>query len=104
MKKVTSNSYEGLGQVEVEFAFGTDMQKALADVESAVAQVDFPEESETPKIIKYEFYDTISKLVISGPFDLAALRDTAKDIKEDLQRLGVDKIVITGPARCHHQH
>ena len=96
VKKVTSNSYEGLGQVEVEFAFGTDMQKALADVESAVAQVDFPEESETPKIIKYEFYDTISKLVISGPFDLAALRDTAKDIKEDLQRLGVDKIVITG--------
>ena len=96
VKKVSSNSYEGLGQVEVEFAFGTDMQKALADVESAVAQVDFPEESETPRIIKYEFYDNISKLVISGPFDLMALRDVAKDIKEDLQRLGVDRILITG--------
>ena len=96
VKKVSSNSYEGLGQVEVEFAFGTDMQKALADVESAVGQVDFPEDAETPRIIKFEFYDNISKLVISGPFDLIALRDVAKGIKEDLQRLGVDRILITG--------
>ncbi len=96
VKKVLSTSYEGLAAIQVEFEFGTDMQQALADVETAVGQVDFPEEAETPKVVKGEFYDDISKLVISGPFDLFALRSMAKDIKEDLQRLGVDKIELTG--------
>ncbi|MGB1036494.1 MAG: efflux RND transporter permease subunit, partial [Candidatus Puniceispirillales bacterium] len=96
VKKVVSTSYEGLAAIQVEFEFGTDMQQALADVETAVGQVDFPEEAETPKVVKGEFYDDISKLVISGPFDLFALRSMAKDIKEDLQRLGVDKIELTG--------
>ena len=95
VKKVVSTSYEGLAAIQVEFEFGTDMQQALADVETAVGQVDFPEEAETPKVVR-EFYDDISKLVISGPFDLFALRSIAKDIKEDLQRLGVDKIELTG--------
>ena len=96
VKKVLSTSYEGLAAIQVEFEFGTDMQQALADVETAVGQVDFPEEAETPKVVKGEFYDDISKLVISGPFDLFALRSMAKDIKEDLQRLGVDKIDLDG--------
>ena len=96
VKKVLSTSYEGLAAIQVEFEFGTDMQQALADVETAVGQVDFPEEAKTPKVVKGEFYDDISKLVISGPFDLFALRNIAKDIKEDLQRLGVDKIELTG--------
>lgn len=96
VKKVISNSYEGLATTQVEFEFGTDMQKALADVENAVGQVDFPEESQTPKVIKGEFFDVISNLIISGPYDLASLRSIAKDIKEDLQRRGVDKIELMG--------
>jgi multidrug efflux pump subunit AcrB len=35
-------SYEGQGVAQIEFEFGSDMQKALADVEAAVGQVDFP--------------------------------------------------------------
>lgn len=96
VKKVISNSYEGLSTTQIEFEFGTDMQKALADVENAVGQVDFPEESETPRVVKGEFFDVISNLVISGPYDLASLRIIAKDIKEDLQRRGVDKIEMMG--------
>ena len=36
VKKVSSKSYEGLGVAQIEFEFGSDMQKALADVEAAV--------------------------------------------------------------------
>ncbi len=96
VKKVMSNSYEGVGQISVEFEFGADMKQALADVETAVGQVDLPEESERPKIVRGEFYDGISKLVLSGPYSLEAMRVIAKFIKEDLQRLGVDKVDIKG--------
>ncbi|XDZ64610.1 efflux RND transporter permease subunit [Alphaproteobacteria bacterium LSUCC0684] len=96
VKKVISNSYEGLASVQVEFEFGADMKQGLADVETAVGQVDFPEEADQPKVVRGEFFDTISKLVLSGPFSIEALRSIAKSIKEDLQRLGVDKVIISG--------
>lgn len=72
------------------------MKQGLADVETAVGQVDFPEEADQPKVVRGEFFDTISKLVLSGPFSIEALRSIAKSIKEDLQRLGVDKVIISG--------
>ena len=96
VKKVASNSYEGRASIELEFVFGADMKQALADVETAVDQVDFPEEAEQPKVIKAEFYDNISTLVLSGPFSIEALRVMAKNVKEDLQRQGVDKVNIKG--------
>ena len=96
VKNVKSDSLEGRASIFVEFEFGADMKQAVADVETAVDQTEFPEEAEQPRVIKAEFYDPISKLVLSGPFSLDALRVIAKNIKEDLQRLGVDKIDISG--------
>ncbi|MGC6484991.1 MAG: efflux RND transporter permease subunit [Candidatus Puniceispirillales bacterium] len=96
VKKVTSNSYEGRASIEVEFEFGADMKQGLADVESAVGLVDLPEEADQPKIVRGEFRDRISNLVLSGPFTKDALRVIAKGIKEDLQRLGVDRVNISG--------
>ena len=96
VKKVNSMSYEGLGVAQIEFEFGSDMQKALADVEAAVGQVAFPTEAEAPKIIKGEFYDTISKIVLHGPYPLESLGYHAKVIKEDLLQRGVDKASIFG--------
>ena len=96
VKKVISNSYEGRAAIQVEFEFGADMKQALADVESAVGLVDLPEEAEQPSIVRAEFRDGVSNLVLSGPFTKDALRVLAKEVKEDLQRLGVDKIDIAG--------
>ncbi len=92
VKKVLSNSYEGRVSIQAEFEFGTDMQRALADVEAAVGQVDLPEEAEQPKVIRPEFYDGVSRLVLSGPFSLHTLKDITRSIEEDLKRLGVDRI------------
>ena len=96
VKKVTSESFESLGTIAVEFEFGADLKQGLADVETAVGQVDLPQESEKPNIVKAEFEDQVSTLVISGPFSIEALRVITKDIKEDLQRLGVSKINLLG--------
>ena len=94
VKKVSSSSFEGIAQTQVEFVFGTDMQKALADVEAA-GQVDFPKDAEAPKVIKGEFYDTISR-VVPWPLPLESLRYYAKSIKEDLLQIGVDKVEVLG--------
>ncbi len=96
VKKVSSSSYEGIGSTQIEFEFGADMQKALADVEAAVGQVSFPRDSDAPNIVKGEFYDTISKLVIYGDYPLESLSYHAKIIKEDLLQRGVDKATIFG--------
>ena len=55
VKKVMSSSYEGLGIAQIEFVFGADMQKALADVEAAVGLVEFPRDSEAPKSLRVSF-------------------------------------------------
>ena len=96
VKKVMSSSHEGVGTAQVEFIFGADMQKALADVEAAVGQVEFPVDAESPDIVKAEFYDTVSRVVLYGPYSLDSLRFHAKVMKEDLLQRGVDRIELGG--------
>ena len=59
---------------------GSYFARAVADVESAVAQLrTLPEDAEEPEIQRIIRYETISKLVISGPFPETSLtvRDTS---------------------------
>ncbi len=96
VKTVKSTSFEGRATAVVEFDFGTDMQKALSNVENAIGAVDFPDESETPVIIQAEFLDTVATLTLYGNVSLDILRFHSKQIKEELLRVGVDKIDLIG--------
>ena len=71
VKKVISKSVEGLGYSIIEFNFGTDMQKAMSDVENAISRIDFPDDTKKPKITKAEFYDIVTRIVLSGNLDLS---------------------------------
>ncbi|MFQ5959670.1 MAG: efflux RND transporter permease subunit, partial [Alphaproteobacteria bacterium] len=97
VKRVRSSSAEGLGVLVIEFEPGTEMQAALANVETAVDQVTtLPEDSERPVVKRIVHYDNITRLVVSGPYSEAALKKFAKDIREDLLRLGIDKVDLFG--------
>ncbi len=96
IKKVVSKSVEGLGYSIIEFNFGTNMQKAMSDVENAISRMDFPEETKKPKITKVEFYDVVTRIVISGQLNLSELRKEAKKFKEILLNAGVDKVDLVG--------
>ncbi len=97
VRRVQSSSVEGRGVVLIEFNTGTDMQSALSNVETAVAQVTtLPEDSETPKVQHIVRYDPISRLVISGPFPEASLKAVAKRMRDDLLARGIDKIELFG--------
>ncbi|MEM7653446.1 MAG: efflux RND transporter permease subunit, partial [Pseudomonadota bacterium] len=97
IKNVNSTSYEGFAYISLEFQPESDMQRALSEVESAVAQVTtLPDEAESPIVRQFVLYETISRMVISGPYSEFALKSTAKRIRDELLNRGVDKIDLFG--------
>ena len=96
VKKVSSNSVEGIAQTQVEFNYGHDMQKGRTDIETAVSRINFPEKANKPKIVVGEFFDTVTRIVLSGDLPLSDLRIKAKKLKEKLLNSGVDKVDILG--------
>ncbi len=97
VKKVTGYAREGVGSLVVEFEKGSDMQKALSDVDSAVAQVTtLPLEAERPRVRNATRYDGIARIVLSGPFSESALKAFAKRMRDDLLAAGIDRITLFG--------
>jgi len=97
VKKVTSSSFEGAAVIAIEFEPGSDMQSALADVETGVGQVTtLPDDSERPVIKRVVRYDTISRVVVAGPYPEASLKALAKRMRDDLLARGIDKVDIFG--------
>jgi multidrug efflux pump subunit AcrB len=111
--RVIATARENLGTVIIEFVEGTDMQKALAEVEQAIAQITtFPADAEEPRVRRVVRYDTIARLVLSGPYSEPSLRAIAEDIRDRLLAAGIDKVTLFGvrdqrllielePARLH---
>lgn len=111
--RVMATARENLGTVVIEFVEGTDMQKALAEVEQAIAQIaTFPKDAEEPRVRRVVRYDTIARLVLSGPYSEQALRAIAERIRDRLLAAGIDKVTLFGvrdqrilielePARLH---
>lgn len=97
VEKVISSSYEGVASISIEFQPGHDMQEALSDVESAVGQVrTLPEDAERPEIQRIVRYETVSRLVLSGPFPEASLKTYAKQIRDELLARGIDRVDLYG--------
>ena len=97
VKRVRTTSADGLANLSIEFFPGTNMQEALSDVQSAVSRVNIlPKDSEKPEIKRVERYDTISRIVISGPYPERSLKAMAKRIRDDLLDQGIDKVDING--------
>ena len=95
--KTRSLAREGFGSITLEFAIGTDMQRALSDIESAVNEVTtLPKESEKPQITRLLFFENVMSLSLSGPFSEQALKAYAIKIRNDLLRLGIDRVSFQG--------
>ena len=95
--RVTSYATEGVGQVVVEYRAGTDMQSALSEAEAALQQITIlPEDSERPVVRRIVRYDTITRLVLSGPYSEAVLKRQAKRMRDDLLAAGIDRVTFFG--------
>lgn len=97
LKKLTSTSSNGIASLSLEFEEGTDIGQALDDVKQAVDQVrNLPATAEKPEITRVIRYDSIARVVISGPGDRAELRHLARRFEHELLARGIAKVNITG--------
>ena len=65
-------------------------------MKTAVSRINFPDKAEKPKIILGEFFDTVTRIVLSGELPLSELRIKSKNLKKKLLNSGVDKVDILG--------
>ncbi|MCB1437430.1 MAG: efflux RND transporter permease subunit [Rhodobiaceae bacterium] len=97
IKEITAYAREGSGTVLLEFQPDADMQKALSDVETAVDSITtFPDDSEDPRVIHSNWYESIARLAVSGPFSEQALKSFARRIRDDLLAAGIDRVTLSG--------
>lgn len=97
VKRVKSSAYEGLADIRIEFEAGSDMQAALSDVEAAISRIrTFPEDSKTPDISRIVRYETLMRVVLSGPYPDASLKAYAKRLRDGLLDRGIDKVDLIG--------
>jgi multidrug efflux pump subunit AcrB len=85
VKRVTSTAYEGMGSIIVEPLMGTDPDRLLADVKTAVDRIQsFPEEAENPRVSLFATRHQVISLVLYGDADLRTLHLLAEDVRTDL--------------------
>lgn len=95
--EMISYAREGSASVRLEFLEGADMQKALSDVEQAIAGVTtLPEDAETPRISLANWFDRVARVALRGPFSEDALKSYARQIRDDLIARGIDKVTFNG--------
>ncbi|MFV2092129.1 MAG: efflux RND transporter permease subunit, partial [Hyphomicrobiales bacterium] len=97
LEELSSTAREGVAAINLEFKSSADMQKALSDVESAVAAVTtLPVDAERPVVTRITYYEGVARLAVSGPFSEATLLTYAKILRDGLLEAGIDKVSLNG--------
>jgi multidrug efflux pump subunit AcrB len=85
VKEVRSTATEGMGVVAVELLLGTNADRALSDIKSAIDRVtSFPEEAERPVVSMATTRHQVISLVFYGDADEKVLREIAERTRQDL--------------------
>jgi multidrug efflux pump len=99
LKTMTGTAAENYAGVALEFEFGWDKTKIMADVRDAMgnAQADFPEGAETYSINEINFSEFPIIIVnLTGPVPERTMARVARDLQDDLE--GLDAVLEAGIA------
>jgi HAE1 family hydrophobic/amphiphilic exporter-1 len=97
--RVTSSSRADVGEVTLEFSWGTNMDLAALDVRERLDMMRLPADAERPVLLRYDpSLDPILRLGLYGDEDLIRLRLLAEEqVKRSLERIeGVAAVVVSG--------
>ena len=94
---VDTISQEGRVTSRIEFETGTDMQKALSDVETAVSSItSFPSEIDPPRVILLPATEEVGKVLVSGPFGDGTGARLAQAMIDRLRAAGIWQVSAQG--------
>ena len=97
LKEMTSSSAPGVSGISLEFDEGTNIILALDQVKKQVDDfVSLPQDAEEPKVSQRVRYESVARLLVSGPDDLGELRHLARQFEQELLARGIDKISFEG--------
>jgi multidrug efflux pump subunit AcrB len=97
LKEMSSTSASGLSGITLEFHEGADLSLALDNVKKQIDSfTSLPEDAELPRVSQVVYYESVARLLISGPKNLDELRLIARRFELELLSRGVDKIDIYG--------
>jgi len=94
IKEINSSANEGATNLIIELADGSDLSKALNEIESRVdGIVTFPEEIEEPIITELQMRRGVLDIAIHGSLDEKSLKTLGQHIRDEIARLpGVSQV------------
>ncbi|MBK1717108.1 efflux RND transporter permease subunit [Thiocystis violacea] len=96
VKKLTSTASQGIASLSLELRDDADPMLALDQVRQRVDEFrNFPQEAETPQISRISRYESVARLLVSGP-SLAELRPWIRQFERELLARGIDRVDISG--------
>ncbi len=85
VKEIRGTAGEGVATMTVELLLGTNSDRALADVKSAVDRVtSFPKDVERPVVSLAQSRRQVVSIVVHGDASEKALRELAEQVRDDL--------------------
>jgi multidrug efflux pump subunit AcrB len=97
LKEMTSTSASGSSGITLEFDENTNMSLALDEVKKQVDDFqNLPDDAEQPKVTQLVRHESVARLLISGPSQIAELRMLARQFEQELISAGIDKVDIQG--------
>ncbi|MBK1694864.1 acriflavin resistance protein [Chromatium weissei] len=96
LKKLNSTAAQGVASLMLELEEGTDTLIALDQVRQRVSEFrNFPKDAETPQISHVSRYESVARVLVSGP-SLAELRPWVRQFERELLARGIDRIDLSG--------
>lgn len=80
---VTSSSFANASSIQIQFDYGTDMDKALNDLQEAIRDISFPDQVETPEVNRISF-NTFPVMAVSLSDTDKSLEDLTKTVENDV--------------------
>ena len=98
IKQMRSSANEGATNVLIELEDGTDLSKALDEIDMRVNSIDtFPEETEKPLVQEILFRSQVMDIAVHGDVDERSLKEFGQRVRDEIARLpGVSQVDLVG--------
>ncbi len=97
LKEMSSSSAAGSSGITLEFEEDTDMMLALEQVRKQVDSfTSLPQDAEPSRVTQSVRYESVARVLVSGPEKLEDLRKLARQFEQQLLARGIDKVDLIG--------